>query len=285
MGRICAKHAARYASQPGSGCCLAHLAGMDLFDARCGLDGKGYTKASYQPAHMMLLPRSGAYLVKVNGHESFMDSTSVLVMRPGDELRVAHPLGCGDTFTAIELSPELADEWPVSGPQLPVDDQLDLRHRAMVAACRRGVDGLAVADQVHALLDQLLTRRDDRAAGAGRPATLMAHRRLIAHAREALVAGGFAVGLGQLAAAVGCSPHHLSRVFRQVTGETLTAYRNRLRVRAVLADLQDGADNLRTLAADYGFADQAHLTRVVRGQLGQPPGAVRRMLAGPVNRA
>jgi AraC-like DNA-binding protein len=258
---------------------------MDLFDARCGLDGKGYTKPSYQSAHLMVFPRSGAYLTKVNDRESFMDTTSVLVMHPGDELRVAHPLGCGDTFTSLELSDELAAEWPLSGPQLPVDDQLDLRHRAMVAAFRRGVDDLAVTDQVHTLLDQLLAGHDDRGAGARRPATLLAHRRLVARTREALVAGGFTLGLDQLAAQVACSPHHLSRVFRQVTGETLTVYRNRLRVRAVLADLEDGADNLRTLAADYGFADQAHLTRVVRGQLGQPPSAVRRMLAGPVNRA
>jgi AraC-like DNA-binding protein len=285
MGRICAKHAARYASQPGSGCCLAHVTGIDLFDARCGLDSKGYTKPSYQSAHLMVFPRSGAYLAKVNHRECFMDGTSVLLMRPGDEFRVAHPLGCGDTFTALDLSAEVAAEWPLPGPQVPVDDRLDLRHRALVAACRRGVDGLAVADQVYALLDQLFTGRDDRSAGAGRPATMLAHRRLVARAREALVAGGFAVGLDQLAALVGCSPHHLSRVFRQVTGETLTTYRNRLRVRAVLADLQDGADNLRTLAADYGFADQAHLTRVIRRQLGHPPGAVRRMLAGPVNRA
>lgn len=281
MGRICAKHAARYASQRGSGRCLAHVPGMDLFDARCMLDGKGYTAPSHQSAYQIVLPRSGAYLTKVNGRESFMDSTGAVFLHPGDEFAVAHPLGCGDTFTALDLSAELADQRPAHGPYLPIDDQLDLRHRALVAACRRGLDGLAVADQVHALLDRLLTRPGGRAAGTRRrPTTLLAHRRLVAHTREALVAGGFALGLDQLAARVSCSPHHLSRVFREVTGETLTAYRNRLRVRAVLADLQDGADNLRTLAANYGFADQAHLIRVVRGQLGQPPGALRRLLAG-----
>jgi AraC-like DNA-binding protein len=112
-----------------------------------------------------------------------------------------------------------------------------------------------------------------------RAETIHAHRRLVDQAREALVRGRLAVGLEDLADAVGCSPHHLSRVFRRVTGEPLTAYRNRLRVRAVLSDLQDGASSLRVLAAEYGFADQAHLTRVVRRQLGRTPTELRRLVA------
>lgn len=89
---------------------------------------------------------------------------------------------------------------------------------------------------------------------------------------------GFDCGLDEIAALVGASPHHLSRVFHRVTGTTLTAYRNRLRVRAVLADLQDGEDSLRALAAKYSFADQSHLTRVVRRQLGQAPSELRAIL-------
>jgi AraC-like DNA-binding protein len=113
---------------------------------------------------------------------------------------------------------------------------------------------------------------------SARPATLIAHRRLVDRALEALLHEGYLTGLDDLATAVGASPHHLSRVFHGVTGTTLTAYRNRLRVRAVLADLQDGAENLRTLAAAYGFADQSHLIRVVRRHLGCTPSELRRLL-------
>ena len=101
---------------------------------------------------------------------------------------------------------------------------------------------------------------------------------------RALLAGGLSLGLDTLAQAVGCSPHHLSRVFRAVTGEPLSTYRNRLRVRAVLSDVQDGAANLRSLAAEYGFADQAHLTRVVRRLLGRSPTEIRRLVTA-VDRA
>jgi transcriptional regulator GlxA family with amidase domain len=98
---------------------------------------------------------------------------------------------------------------------------------------------------------------------------------------EALAAGYLTAGLEDLARLVACSPQHLSRVFRRVTGRSLTFYRNELRVRAVLGRLEVGDQGLRTLAAEYGFADQAHLTRVVRRHLRTTPAALRELLAGP----
>jgi AraC-like DNA-binding protein len=88
------------------------------------------------------------------------------------------------------------------------------------------------------------------------------------------------MGLTELARRLYCSPHHLSRVFRRVTGHTITFYRNELRVRAVLEDVSAGATNLRTLAAHYGFADQAHLGRVVRRHWHQSPAGLARILTG-----
>ncbi|MFG1881847.1 helix-turn-helix domain-containing protein [Micromonospora sp. NPDC049102] len=115
-----------------------------------------------------------------------------------------------------------------------------------------------------------------------RPATLAAHRRLADRAREVLAHSDFTLGLGEVAREVGSSPHHLSRVFQRMTGSSLTAYRNRLRVRAVLdTPAEPDGRPLGALAADYGFADQAHLTRVVREQVGHPPARLRRLLATP----
>jgi AraC-like DNA-binding protein len=249
---------------------------MRLLEARCGLDGKRYSGPGYESAHRLVLPRSGAYLLQVNGQEIFVDSGAAILTRPGDELRVAHPLGCGDTFTSVELDPALADRWPRAACRFPLDDATDLHHRVLLATCRRGFDALAVAERWHAILDRLAPHAAGR--GSERPATAVVHRRLVAEAREVLTDGRYAYGLTEIAARVNCSPHHLSRIFRTVTGETLTEYRNRMRIRAVLGDLQDGADCLRTLAARYGFADQSHLTRVVRRHLGRPPATFKRLL-------
>ena len=54
--------------------------------------------------------------------------------------------------------------------------------------------------------------------------------------------GDFSLSLDEVAREVGASPHHLSRVFQRVTGSSLTAYRNRLRVRAVLDTLAEPDD-------------------------------------------
>jgi transcriptional regulator GlxA family with amidase domain len=78
-----------------------------------------------------------------------------------------------------------------------------------------------------------------------------------------------------LARELSVSPHHLSRVFRSLTGETITAYRARLRVRAALERMRGGELDLARLAADTGFADQSHLCRQVRLQTGQTPSALR----------
>ena len=276
MRRTCQQCPARYAGRPGTGRCLGHLDGMRLFEARCGLDGRRFSRPAYEPFHRLVLPRSGAYLLQLNGQETLVDSGGAILVRAGDELRVAHPLGGGDTFTAVQLEPALADRWPRRAYRFPLDDATDLHHRLLVATCRQGFDALAVAERLHTILDGLAPPDDAR--GPHRPATAVVHRRLAAQAREVLIDGRYAFGLSEIAAQVNCSPHHLSRVFRAVTGETLTAYRNRMRIRAVLGDLQDGADCLRTLAARYGFADQSHLTRVVRRHLGRPPGPLKRML-------
>jgi AraC-like DNA-binding protein len=54
---------------------------------------------------------------------------------------------------------------------------------------------------------------------------------------------------------------------------------DRLRVRFALERLAAGEPCLARLAADLGFADQGHLARVVRRELGETPSALRDRLA------
>ena len=266
----------------GTGRVVACVAGLRALEIRCLVDEAGWSGTAAETAYRVFLVRAGGYLHRVNGVTTFVDATTALVTRPGDEIAVAHPAGTGDHGTRLELSAELVARLAEDGTPLvtgarPLDDRLDLRHRALLAASRAGMDEFEAADGMFGLLDQLA--RTAPVAARARPATARAHRLLVNRAKEALHTGGLAVGLEALAAAAGCSPHHLSRVFAQVTGEPVSTYRNRLRVRVVLSDLQDGAGSLRALAAEYGFADQAHLTRVVRRQLGRSPTEIRRLIA------
>ncbi|MGW0732462.1 helix-turn-helix transcriptional regulator [Streptomyces sp. NPDC002851] len=74
-------------------------------------------------------------------------------------------------------------------------------------------------------------------------------------------------------------PYHLSRSFSRELGVSVTRYRHRVRIGRALDRLEEGESSLGTLAADLGFADQAHMTRTLRQYLGRTPTALRRLLA------
>ena len=78
------------------------------------------------------------------------------------------------------------------------------------------------------------------------------------------------VTLGALAQAVGCSPFHLSRAFRSVTGSTIHEHLMRLRVRTTLEDLTTGA-SLSDVALAAGFSSHSHFTAAFRRAFGTPP--------------
>jgi AraC-like DNA-binding protein len=137
---------------------------------------------------------------------------------------------------------------------------------------------MELSERVNRLVGTVVSQRVPERVESGRPATAAARRRLASAAREALTAHPEPLGLRDLAQLVGASPWHLSRVFKAETGQTLSGFHNRLRVRAALERLAGGAPDLAGLAADLGFADHGHLTRTLREQLDHTPVELRRML-------
>lgn len=276
--------------------------GMLFYQVKCVVEDPGWHGPSVETGHRVFLGRAGIAQLRLNGRLSLVDATAMWLTRPGDEMSTSHPDGDGDVYSCLELDPEVLAARPDTEQWLhrrgwwgSADGQLDLEHRMLAAHCRRGIDQFEVTERLHRFLDRLLSRTPlgvgepgaelERAVGR-RPATLAAHRRLAHRAREVLIGSDFRMGLTEVAEQVGCSPHHLSRVFQRVTGESLTAYRNRLRVRSVLDVLADGdGPSLGEVAAEHGFADQAHLTRVVRQQVGHPPARLRRLFGDRVTGA
>ncbi|MFI7702670.1 helix-turn-helix transcriptional regulator [Nonomuraea sp. NPDC049480] len=247
---------------------------MCIVDITCLNDHRRFTEPHPGARHALWLQRAGAFLHRVDGRESYLDSTRGIVLREGEERQVAHPVGTSDVGTEIRLPAELALRLP-AGPFVTTT-ALNLVHRTLIAACRRGVDGFELSDRLHSLIR--LVPAPDRVVRRS-PAIEVQHRRAVTQVRAALVDGGLLLGLDDLAKLVGYSPHHLSRLFKEVTRMTLTAYRNELRVRAVLEDLYAGEHSLRALAGRYGFADQSHLTRVMRRHVGEPPSLLRSLIS------
>ncbi|MGC2742771.1 MAG: helix-turn-helix domain-containing protein, partial [Candidatus Angelobacter sp.] len=81
--------------------------------------------------------------------------------------------------------------------------------------------------------------------------------------------------LAQVARAAGLHPVYLGQIFRQEFGETLGEYLNRIRVRAAAGMLANSDLPLSAVAADSGFYDQSHFTKVFRHLTGATPGRFR----------
>lgn len=217
----------------------------------------------------LVLVRRGRFRRWADGVDADLDPTLGYLGAPGEEERFAHPAG-GDVCTSVSVAPELW-EGPTAARSVYIDARVDLAHRRLLHAAVAGDIDYALTEELLGLV----------AAAAAWPTPLPrpADQALVAAAREAILTGApEAAGLRSLAGLLRVSPYRLSRVFSQNMGVSLTHYRNRVRVGHAIDRLTGGETGLASLAADLGFADQAHLTRTIREHLGHTPTVLRRLL-------
>jgi AraC-like DNA-binding protein len=159
---------------------------------------------------------------------------------------------------------------------LPSSDRLYFRQRAIVHAVRRGHPPpeeveeavLRLADEVLELIARV------RRAGATPPGVRTAD--LVAGA-QAILAETYRepLRLEDVAGELGISATYLCRVFRRVTGRTLSDYRRTLRVRCALERLTDSRADLTSLSRTLGFSSQSHFTETFRRAFGVTPSRFR----------
>jgi AraC-like DNA-binding protein len=216
----------------------------------------------------VVLPQRGMFRLLSDGQGQIVDPTTGYLQTPGREQRFAHPAG-GDLCTYITVREPLWDA--VVGAEAPaapvrVDGRVELAHRLLLRSEHDAAD--AVERLVHTLT----------AATRPRGSCVPGHADLADRARQAILAGDpESADLVRLARALGVSPSHLSRTFRGHVGMTVSRYRNRVRISRVLARFEEGDTDLARLALTVGFADQSHLSRAVRAELGDSPARVRRL--------
>ncbi|MFI9557346.1 helix-turn-helix domain-containing protein [Nonomuraea endophytica] len=249
--------------------------GFTLDAVTCVDDHRRWGAAEVSSDFRVVLARRGRFRRMADGRAADVDPAMAYVGRPGEEEHFAHPAG-GDECTSLCVSAglwrELTDGREVRSA-VYVDGGLDLAHRRLLGAARTGDVPYALTEALLALLGATLRTRAAPPGGGAAAA-------IVERAREAIDADHpAAAGLLPLAALLGVSPFQLSRAFTGVLGVSLTHYRNRVRVGRALDRLEQGETSLAALAADLGFADQAHLTRTVRRHLGHTPAALRRQLA------
>jgi len=245
-------------------------------DVTCRDDHTCWSAVESPDGYRVVLVTRGRFRRRTDGVLAELDPTVGYVGVPGQEERFAHPAG-GDRCTSISLRPDLWRAVAGEGARLErstvyVDARLDLARRRVLAAARAGEDaGELVLELARRVVRQVV-------GGAVEAPSRHGDRDLVADARR-VIGEEDPGGLFPLAELLGVSPYRLSRAFTGELGESLTRYRNRVRVGHALDRLEEGEASLAGLAADLGFADQAHLTRTMRAHLGHTPTAVRRLLA------
>lgn len=252
--------------------------GIEIADVTCRhRAGRGQVETT--PALALIFVRRGSFSRSADGCETGLDPTTAYATNPGEEQRYDHHNEAGDVCTALFLSIEVVVQLWGGLPELPsgplsTPPEIDLEHRLVLAAARRPDDPHEVTERTLRLLASTLAQRDQQRVASGRPATAKARLALVDGVREALTANR-ELSLPELAREFSVSPHHLSRVFRSLTGSTVSRHRMRLRTRDALERLAGGEHNLALVAAAAGFADESHLSRVLREETGTTPAVLR----------
>ncbi|MBB4924726.1 helix-turn-helix domain-containing protein [Kitasatospora kifunensis] len=249
----------------------------------CAADHTRWSAAEVRGDYRVVLVRRGRFRRRAAGVPADIDETLAYVGLPGEEEQFAHPAG-GDLCTAISVTAQLwrsmAGDRAVPASQvLYVEPRLDLAHRGILAAAQAGDVDYALSEELLMLLSATVGQAVNGPTPLG-GRSVGRDRSLVAAAREAIAAGHPAAdALFSLADLLGVSPYRLSRAFPRELGVSVTRYRHRVRIGRALDRLEAGERSLSTLAADLGYADQAHLSRTIRQHLGETPTTVRRRLA------
>lgn len=244
-----------------------------VWDVACSHPPVAWAQTEVATHSALVFARSGVFRRRGRHGEDVIEPGVAYLQRAGEEDEFAHPHG-GDACTSVGVSDDLLASL-LREPQLPA---------GVIATTARedlALRTLRTEDNALALLTSIFSRLAPERLESGRPSTVAARRALAADAREALSLDP-SLGLVSLGRVVGASPHHLSRVFRDEVGVSVSRYRRQLRLRRALEEL-DGS--LARVAADAGFADHAHLAREARALLGATPSELRREVAGAVQEA
>ena len=260
-------------------CLFAHD-GIKLLDVRGSYKPFSWTSGSISQRWGVVLVRHGLYHRRYDGDEHVVDVNTGFVRRPGQETALAIPNGLPDDLTSIDVDEAALDLVPVlteaSGP-LRITPRVSLAHRLLCKCVTAGEDDVAVEAAIGDVLTSALGDNADRPVYT-RTSTERTHQRAVLQTCELLQVADPGMSLVELARHVAVSPFHLTKIFRRVTGTTISQYRTRLLVHAVLERICDGDDDLSSIAASTGFADHSHMTRTLVSQLGHTPSALRELL-------
>lgn len=260
--------------------------------------------ASEESSHACTLafPRRGVFVKHVGAATIVADCNAVVFFNRDEPYRVSHPTDDGDDCTVLRVREELLRDVVAAFDPAATDPRnrlfrfthapADPRWLLRVAELRRHLsqpsrDPLAAEENACALVAAaVVAAQRVRSVRPPRRAETAGEHRRLANDVQVLLATRFVepLALAELAEHVAASPFHLARVFRHQTGQSLHAYRTRLRLAATLPELADGVRDLARLALQVGFASHSHFATAFQRCFGVTPSAARGRIATRMHR-
>ena len=271
---------------------------VSVQDYCCHASRSGPASEENCETNNIVLMRHGAFSKHFGRRSVTADVNQTVFFSKGSSYRVGHPADCGDRGTVFIPSPRVLndivrkldpsiDEHP-EGPfpfvTGPCASGVFWRHRELVqrleASESEPLESLwadVTALQLVADVLEASFARHGQPRRSRRTSTDADHADR-AEAAKTYLASQLSerITLEDVARAVYASPFHLARLFQQHTGLPVHRYLTRLRLRASLERLADGANDLTALALELGFSSHSHFTDTFRREFGRAPSDVRR---------
>jgi len=241
--------------------------------------------------HQISIPLSGVNVRHIAGEAYTVTPSHITLSNRGEEYRVSHPYGSGETQLNIVLQEALLLELlhtnapetenhadrPFVDRQLPITSKLHLTVHMLMAATRSVAhQQLELEETTVALVAHLLSSNDKYTN-----ALTISRRDLeLAQQAQAMLASCYAqpITLQDLASNLDTSVFHLCRVFRRTANTTLWSRVQQMRARAALTQLANGERNLTTLGLSLGYSHHSHFTAAFHRELGLTPSIARQVL-------
>jgi AraC family transcriptional regulator len=271
---------------------------VSVSDYSCRIGRGGPKDEEYSSFNQIVLMRSGAFSKHLGRRAVTADVNQAVFFSKESTYHVSHPADCGDRGTILtpsprvlndiirELDPTVDDhpEWTFPFVTGPCDSAVFWRHYELVLRLEGDgsdrLDPLWIDETALQLITAVLEAAFAQQGGPrkGRRNGTDADHADRTEAAKSYLASRLSerVTLDDVARAVYVSPFHLARIFQQRTGAPLHRYLTRLRLRASLERLAEGAEDLTELAIELGFSSHSHFTDAFRREFGRTPSEVRR---------
>lgn len=257
---------------------------VSVRDVRCRCPAGAHAATECSSSTQAIIPRRGYFQCETAGGLRSVDPNQALLFRRGDEFRMHHPAAGGDDCLALSVEDESWERAMGSGPRrdsaATLSPETQLAGLRLLAALSAGRLTALESDAASLNLLGLLSRDARRDSDPSRRLPQGRARRAVARATAYLAAHvDRGATLAEVGAAAHCSPYHLTRLFRRVTGMPLHRYHLRWRLLLALERIGRGERALLEVALEFGFSSASHFSTAVRSVFGAPPSQLARQLS------